>query len=1108
MVQSKAGNNIQNELDRFSRKYLFRQILLGALRCILTAGIPFSVLLVINELFITSTGFRTVSMYVLYGISVISILIWIIYPMLRLIKWLPGIQPRRAEAVIRHHFPEIRDVLLNIIELKEDLVDSRQEELVIASIEEKSKRIGWFDFSKAISYKRMVVPGLVISVVFLIGAVLSIASPEFVKQGYAKTVHYKQSYNEEGAVSIRILNDSLRIGLGEDLQIMFQVNNAQEEENVWVRMGERFHRMDWHGDTAAYVFEKVNGSFSFQIETEGYSSQNYVVEVIPIPQLVDVEMIVTPLSYTRIEPSITEIAGSHSMPIGSQIRWKMQTANADHIVYIGIDNRTVKAVEGGEMVFTAVASEPGLHEFQLVSDKIEKKAIIPFEIEVIEDQYPAVEASRIEDSIYTQQVYLQANIQDDYGFSKAEFIVEDLANNLKVLKQDVPIKKMARFQKVYHAVDFDSIGEGVEAFRYFLRVWDNDGYNGSKYTDSEVYEKTRIDEDALFDANRERSEGVKNAIKDGKGVLEQIEESVNDLVNSQLRDDKEDWEMKGMIEEIKDMEDILKELIGNIQDENRIIQQTENSSGDKRQEILRKQAEIQELFENILDEELRKLFEEFEELAKNLNKRDILEKAEELKMNLENIERQLDVNLELLKKLQLEKELYKLANDAKELGKDVKEKREKVTEEVEKRVDEIEEKFEKQLEENKSLEKPHDLKELKEERERIKEKIEELKKAEEEIEREEDMMGDEETKRKNRSKVEQKRGELGEEIEKWGDEIQNMMTGAGGASNAVDIEMLRQLSRELNDFSFEQESLLEKIRRVNARSKVFHDVGKKQKDLEMKFQVISDSLLSLGYKQAMIANLLQEEVFHVETSMSNLFRHVQDGRVQQVRYEQQKVMEGTNELAVRLDEMINSLEAMSGKGNSGSSFTDSKPKDGGEQMGEMRGKQNALKEQLKGMIKQMKSGKQSGGKGQGKEMARMLAEREMLRQALEQLKNSGSVGNEAQGKINEVQRMMEDVEKDIIYDRVSDITVAKEEWIQSRLLEAEKAEKERDKENKREAEEFKGKLSKEDPSFWEDIEEENRKQAQIMRFQDVKLKSYYKKKYNRYIEKLNNKKEK
>ena len=45
--------------------------------------------------------------------------------------------------------------------------------------------------------------------------------------------------------------------------------------------------------------------------------------------------------------------------------------------------------------------------------------------------------------------------------------------------------------------------------------------------------------------------------------------------------------------------------------------------------------------------------------------------------------------------------------------------------------------------------------------------------------------------------------------------------------------------------------------------------------------------------------------------------------------------------------------------------------------------------------------------------------------------------------------MMEEVEKDIIYNRVNDVTIQKEEWIQTRLLEAESAEKEREKEKGR-----------------------------------------------------------
>ena len=132
----------------------------------------------------------------------------------------------------------------------------------------------------------------------------------------------------------------------------------------------------------------------------------------------------------------------------------------------------------------------------------------------------------------------------------------------------------------------------------------------------------------------------------------------------------------------------------------------------------------------------------------------------------------------------------------------------------------------------------------------------------------------------------------------------------------------------------------------------------------------------------------------------------------------------------------------------------------------------------------------------------MLAEREMLRQALEKLQNSGELGEPAKGKLNEIQQLMEEVEKDIIYRRVGEHTIMREKMIETKLLEAEQAEMEREMENKRESTEFKGMLNPPDQKVWEEFEKEKKKTIELMKYRDIKLKEFYRLKYFDYLEQL------
>jgi len=256
----------------------------------------------------------------------------------------------------------------------------------------------------------------------------------------------------------------------------------------------------------------------------------------------------------------------------------------------------------------------------------------------------------------------------------------------------------------------------------------------------------------------------------------------------------------------------------------------------------------------------------------------------------------------------------------------------------------------------------------------------------------------------------------------------------------------------------------------------------------------------MGYKNPKIAKLLNQEMFHVETALENLMKAYQNDRKSQVGIEQQNIMKGANELAVRLDEIVQSASMQSGQGGGQGEFTDSKPQSGKDQVGEMKSMQQSLKEQLEGMINKMKQGDK--GKKDKEGLAKMLADREMMRHAMEKLKNSGEVGEKTRGKLSEAQKLMEEVEKDIIYDRLGDHTIRREKMIETKMLEAEQAEMERDMENRRESREFRGTIKAPEQKVWKDFEQQKKRTLELMKYRDIKLKEFYRKKYYDYLEQL------
>jgi hypothetical protein len=327
--------------------------------------------------------------------------------------------------------------------------------------------------------------------------------------------------------------------------------------------------------------------------------------------------------------------------------------------------------------------------------------------------------------------------------------------------------------------------------------------------------------------------------------------------------------------------------------------------------------------------------------------------------------------------------------------------------------------------------------------------------------------------------------------------MRKMLKMSSSDSQMVDLEHLRQIRNALIDFSFHQEDLNRQIARINVNSPIFHEVIGKQKTLESKFGIIRDSLKAMGYRQPLIAKIIGDEVFHVETSMTNLVHNYAVNKISQVRIEQNQIMNHVNSIALKLDEMVNQMAAQQGSSAGNQGFTDSKPKKSGEEeVGEMRQQQQSLKEQLKGMIEQM--GQKGKDGKQREEMAKMLQQREMMRRAMESLTQGGSLGKEAKEKLQHAIEMMKQIEKDLIYDQVNPNTIKRDELITTRLLEAERSERERENDNKRESNEFKGEFEPVIKPLGEN-EKQERIIEELMRYREIRLKRFYQEKYEEYI---------
>jgi len=150
----------------------------------------------------------------------------------------------------------------------------------------------------------------------------------------------------------------------------------------------------------------------------------------------------------------------------------------------------------------------------------------------------------------------------------------------------------------------------------------------------------------------------------------------------------------------------------------------------------------------------------------------------------------------------------------------------------------------------------------------------------------------------------------------------------------------------------------------------------------------------------------------------------------------------------------------------------------------------------------MSPGKGKAGPGRfgmSEQLARTAAEQGAIRRELEKMsqelnKDGSGAGNE----LKQIAKEMEETEKDIVNMQITRQTLERQQEILTRLLKSEKANREREQDNKRisnEAEQYE--LSS--PENFFEYQKAKEKEVELLRTVPPSLKPYYKNKVNEYF---------
>jgi hypothetical protein len=1082
------------KLDNFIRKYYQFQILRGLLLTILFLIVLYLGLSVFEYHLYLSARIKTILVLIGTSLQLIVFVTLIFLPLRGLINKASRISYRKAIFLISAHFPELEDRLLNTYELSENaLQNSEDNALLIASINQRISSLKLLSFRESISFKDAYIYFKYLLGVLILSVIIYIAFPDFYPSSGQRLIHFREDFKAPADFEF-IVESDLFAEKGEDYLLRVRTEGRFFPESVeLVFGGQKYLMLANDSCVFTYEFRNINSEILFALQSGKTKSPFYRLHVKSKPILDKLEIKINPPSYTGLPSRIESQIGDISFPIGSRLEWLIEAYDADTLGlhFMKMDKSIFKAdskLQFGETIF-----ESDTYEISLANSEYDNAVYARYQLEALSDQYPSIGISMQNDSLNASAYYFKGVIKDDYGFSKLRFAYEIEGESAKFLP--VPIQKNLNRQEFYFAFDFSSanLAQGSRV-QYYFEVFDNDAINKPKSTKSDFLNYYLPNAEQVFELNSHIQDSLTGKMKKGKEISQSIQQEVHKLQKSLLDNSSDQWQQNQMFQEIEAQKNHLENLLKEIKKDNTRKNQLMKAAGLQDSLLLDKQKKIEELMEKILDDELKNLFEEFNKLAEELDREKINKLGNQLKMSMDDFQKQLDRNLQLLERYEIELSVRQLSSRIEKLAEEQKAlsqfKRKDKELAIRKQVsakmkwERIEKDLDDMMKKNSEIQKPYKLDDLQNEKDEIQksmqESLDQLR---------ENKMGKAGKSMNNSS---QKQSQMAQKLSK-------AMAGSMSMQMSVDTDMLSKLLNNLIDFSFQQEKLILQLQKTNYRNPLYVNIIDRQGLLKEEYQLLQDSLLSLSSRTPQVAALIGNRIFDLEDLLSQSLDELNNRRAYQARVTQQKSMTEINELAVFLSEALKQLMEQMANGMPGSQMGDKKgnqPSFSG-----MKSQQESLKKMLEQMIQGMKDGKGKAGQ-QSEKMGKYLREQEMFRQKMNEMIQHGGYGEQTEKVLREVMRMMEQTEIEISNFSINQQTIIRQNKIMTRLLEAENSSREKDFDKKRESKSgLNHKLSnpkaifkykKIDPDFDDLFNDSN-----------VKLIDYYNKIYLDYLIRLN-----
>jgi len=1147
-----------SKLDQFIRKFYVNQLIRGGLYSIGLILLLFITINTLEHFFYFDTGVRKGLFYSFVGISAAALIGWVILPLLKYFNLGKVISHEQAAEVIGDHFGNVKDKLLNVLQLKNQAENSSNADLILASINQKTEKIKLVPFKAAIDlsknrkYLSYALPPLLLLLAMLVGA------PSMITDSSNRLINNDTKFERPAPFHFQINDEDLTVVQFGDYTLDVEVEGEALPNEVYIDIDNYKYRLNKiEAGKFSYQFSNVQKKTDFKLFSSGVESDDYTLDVLAKPNILGFDIKLDYPAYTQRKDEELSNIGDLVLPIGTNIDWIFNAQHTNNINILFSSKEDSEAITRfSDKLFThkKKALKDESYKLFISNELLPNADSISYRITVIPDQYPTINVEKFVDSLNNKLFFFVGDAADDYGLLGLSFNYRinnesGKQGDLVTVKMKKPEAKQTQYNYTWDLNDLE-LKPGDEV-AYYFEIFDNDAVNGSKSarTNMMLYAMPTLEElEAQTEQNNEDiKDNLEKSLEESKKVQQEMKKTREDILQKKELDWQDKKELEKLLERQKELEKMIEQAKKDFEEN---LKNQENNKPNE--QIQEKQEQLQKKFDELMTDEMKELMEKMEELLQKMEKEE-----KQMEKNLEQLE-------ELFKQLEMEYEmqqqidkLNKLAEEQEKLAEETEKADEELTKEEEQKEENAEgeqkkDGEEKDGEKKESEEKSDDKKEgdesqkdgekkegdqkegekksqeqLQKEQKEIQEKLKEIQEKEKELkeknkelekpmemEDQEEQMDDaqqdmqdsqEQMQKKQNKKAAKSQKKAAQKMKQMAKQMQQGMQSGEMEQMEEDMAALRQLLENLVGLSFDQEELINDVRANTINTPKYVEDVQQQYKLKDDFKLIEDSLQELSKRVFQIESFVTEKVTEINSNMKSSLEELEERKKPQATDHQQRTMKNVNDLALMLSEVMDQMQQQMSSMMSGSQMC-SKPGGKSGKSGKVpMDKISQGQKQMNGQMQQMKEAmeKMKGDKGQAKQFAQMAAKQAALRKALREAKQKMQEqgrGKDAQG-LQEIMDAMDKVETDLVNKRLSNEMMKRQEQILSRLLEAEKAEREREFDNKRKAESAAQQERKMPPSLEKYIKQ---RESEIELYKSVSpaLRPYYKILVEEYFKEL------